>query len=311
MPEETATQANDVLGRECSEHELAQFEAYVDALGDDDIDEAANLRDQFPAADDRERLMEFMQRKLDEVAKPPDVGPTPVPTEPPSDPDKPDIRLNEERVAVSGWDEEKVEQAARLTARAFRATPPEERRRLEGRRLTVKDCRRLAKRAAPRSRESRPAPSRKRSLSRSSSRSADSGDDSDSSELPPRRYCENERCEADITHLGPLARYCDDGGACKQQAYRDRRLVELLDEMVGTIEWRLSCKCQPKRNTLEPGHCHQCGYPRGVVTREWVTDQAPRSRQLVVLGSMPHKPRYGDGKRKPVHEYKVPREVAA
>jgi hypothetical protein len=145
----------------------------------------------------------------------------------------------------------------------------------------------------------------------SSSSSDDPGDDGESSEPPPRRYCENERCQADITHLGTLARYCANAGACKQQAYRGRRTLEHLDEISGTTAEGLSCVCEPQRSTLEPGHYHQCGYTRGVVTREWVTERGASSRQLVVLGSARHKPRCGDGKRKPVHEYKVPRGLAA
>jgi len=69
MKDETATQVNDVLGRECSEQELSQFEAYVDALGGGDIEEAIRLFDQFPA-EDHEPLIEFMCRKLDAAAPP-------------------------------------------------------------------------------------------------------------------------------------------------------------------------------------------------------------------------------------------------
>jgi hypothetical protein len=284
MKDETATQVNDVLGRECSEQELSQFEAYVDALGGGDIEEAIRLFDQFPA-EDHEPLIEFMCRKLDAAAPPP-VELAPVAQEPRPDPDEASVTMSEHVATVSRWGGEDEHPADAAALEAFRATSAPDRRRLEGRRLTVKDCRRLAaKRVAPRTRESRPAPSRKRSLSRSSSRSADSGDDSDSSEPPERRFCENERCQADITHLGTLARYCDN--ACKQQAWRDRRLVELLDEMVGTIEWRLSCKCQPKRNMLEPGHCHQCGYPRGVVTLGWVRERGPRAQSFVSTRGLP------------------------
>lgn len=121
---------------------------------------------------------------------------------------------------------------------------------------------------------------------RSSARSGDGGDEGPSDEPPPAgRLCENTRCERDISRRHPLARYCDD--ACQQQALRDRRTLELLDEIVGTIAEGLSCVCDPQRNTLEPGYCHHCGYPRGVVTREWVKEPGPRARVFVATKSLP------------------------
>lgn len=115
----------------------------------------------------------------------------------------------------------------------------------------------------------------------------DPGDDGESSEPPSPRYCENARCEADISHRPVLARYCDD--ACQQEAWRDRRTTALLDEIVGTFTERLSCGCDPQRNTLEPGHCWQCGKTRGVVTREWVDEKGAPARSFVVTRGLPQR----------------------
>ena len=131
-----------------------------------------------------------------------------------------------------------------------------------------------------------------------------SGPDDDPGEGPgpAERRCENPRCQADIWHLHPLAHYCDDGGACKQQAYRDRRTIEHLDALTGTIAEHLSCVCEPRRNVVEHGHCMQCGYPRGPVVREWLTDPAPPARSYAdIRTSVKRRPiRLGDGKRRPI-----------
>jgi hypothetical protein len=103
MKDETATQVNDVLGRECSEQELSQFEAYVDALGGGDIEEAIRLFDQFPA-EDHEPLIEFMCRKLDAAAPPP-VELAPVAQEPRPDPDEASVTMSEHVATVSRWGE--------------------------------------------------------------------------------------------------------------------------------------------------------------------------------------------------------------
>jgi hypothetical protein len=112
-------------------------------------------------------------------------------------------------------------------------------------------------------------------------------DDGESSEPPAPRYCENARCEADISHRPVLARYCDD--ACQQEAWRDRKTIELLNEIVGTFTERLSCGCDPQRNTLESGHCWQCGKTRGVVTREWVDEKGAPARSFVVTRGLPQR----------------------
>ena len=62
------------------------------------------------------------------------------------------------------------------------------------------------------------------SARRSSERSGDSGDPDEE----PVRLCANARCRADISHLHVLAEYCDNGGACKQAAYRDRQVLDYL-----------------------------------------------------------------------------------
>jgi hypothetical protein len=121
---------------------------------------------------------------------------------------------------------------------------------------------------------------RRRGSRRGERATSSSSDDPDDPEPPERRLCENTRCERDISHRPALARYCDD--ACQQEAYRDRRTIELLDEMSGTIAKGLSCICEPQHNLIEHDHCLKCSYPRGVVTRGWVTDPAPSTRSFVV-----------------------------
>ena len=37
-----------------------------------------------------------------------------------------------------------------------------------------------------------------------------------------KRKCAHRECTAPIDHLGSRAKYCDNGGACKQAAWRDR-----------------------------------------------------------------------------------------
>ena len=148
----------------------------------------------------------------------------------------------------------------------------------------------------------------KTQATRSSARSGDSGEDGESSgessEPPARRLCENERCRADISHLHSLAHYCD--GGCKQEGYRDRCTRAVLDEKTGTVTSVLSCVCDPQRNTLEPAHCHQCGKPRGIITRGWVDENGVSARVAVVtrqVGLKRRNPRLGDSRRKPITEY--------
>jgi len=40
--------------------------------------------------------------------------------------------------------------------------------------------------------------------------------------LQPPKKCGYRECIAPIDHLGPRAKYCDNKGACKQAAWRDR-----------------------------------------------------------------------------------------
>jgi hypothetical protein len=140
----------------------------------------------------------------------------------------------------------------------------------------------------------------------SSTSSSSSGDDPPDPEPAERRLCENARCQADISHLHSLARFCP-GGACKQAAYRDRRTREILDEVENTVITTLSCVCDPEHNLTEHGHCLKCGYPRDAVTRGWVDENgAPRARSFVSSRARRHRnPRLGDRKRKPVHERQV------
>jgi hypothetical protein len=110
-----------------------------------------------------------------------------------------------------------------------------------------------------------------------------SSDDPSDPEPPERRLCQHRLCQADITHLrpvsGPRPDFCD--RACKQAAYRDRQTIKLLDERSGTIVEGLGCVCDPQRNVLEPGHCHQCGKPRGVITCGWLKDEGVPARSFV------------------------------
>ncbi len=129
---------------------------------------------------------------------------------------------------------------------------------------------------------------RRRGSRRGERSSASSSDDPDPDPEPAeRRFCENERCQRDISRRHPLARYCDD--ACQQQAYRDRCLREVLDEISGTFTSVLSCGCDPQRNVLEPGHCYHCGKPRGIITREWVDDGGVPARSFVATRGLPQR----------------------
>lgn len=103
MPDETATQANDVLGRECSEEECSLFEAYVDALGEDAIGEALRLLDEFPEAD-HAALINLVQQMLPARRSPGTLAP--VPKEPRPDPNEPIIAMREHGVTVSRWGDE-------------------------------------------------------------------------------------------------------------------------------------------------------------------------------------------------------------
>jgi hypothetical protein len=142
------------------------------------------------------------------------------------------------------------------------------------------------------------------------STSSSSDDPGPDPEPPERRLCQNKRCGDDISHLHTLREFCDD--ACKQQAYRDRLIVEHLDELVGTFAAdRLSCRCVPKRHLVIGGVCFTCGRPRGEITRDWLDDDM-RARSFVSSRAPARrKPRYGDRKRKPVREYMACGAVAA
>ena len=110
------------------------------------------------------------------------------------------------------------------------------------------------------------------SARRSSERSGDSGDPDEE----PVRLCANARCRADISHLHVLAEYCDNGGACKQAAYRDRQVLDYLDAVAGTTTTAISCRCEPRGQLVVDGVCFPCGRPRGAVTREWGPLTRPR-----------------------------------
>jgi len=122
------------------------------------------------------------------------------------------------------------------------------------------------------------APRERRNRRASSPSRAGPDDDSESSEPAERRFCQNKRCEADISHLPQKAYHCDNGGACKQAAYRDRLTTQHLDNLVGTISDEVSCHCDPTGHLVIGGVCFTCGKPRGVVTRAWLTDDGPHPK---------------------------------
>ena len=127
----------------------------------------------------------------------------------------------------------------------------------------------------------------------------DPGDEEGEPEPPPRP-CQNPRCEADLSHR-PKADYCD--SACKQAAYRHRRTIEHLDELVGTSAADLSCGCNPRGHFVIGGVCFHCGRPRGEVTRAWLDDDL-RARSFVSSRAPARRnPRLGDRKRKPIREF--------
>jgi hypothetical protein len=167
---------------------------------------------------------------------------------------------------------------------------------------------------APReARNDRPGGSRRSSVRRSSERSGDSGDPDEE----PARVCANARCRADISHLHPLAEFCDNRGACKQQAYRDRLTHKHLEELVGTVAHDLACGCNPKGHLVIGGVCFHCGRPRGGVTRAWL-DDGLRARPFVSSRAPARRnPRLGERKRKPLREYvdkaiiRTPAEIVA
>lgn len=131
---------------------------------------------------------------------------------------------------------------------------------------------------APReARNGRVRGSRRSSARRSSERSGDSGDPDEE----PARVCANARCRADISHLHVLAEYCDNSGACKQAAYRDRQTLEHLDGLAGTVAVGVSCRCTPKGHLVIGGVCFACGKPRGAVTRAWLDDEGVQARSFV------------------------------
>lgn len=134
--------------------------------------------------------------------------------------------------------------------------------------------------------------SRRRGSRRGERATASSSDDPDSDPEPAERRCQNRRCQADISQRHVLAHYCDD--ACQQQAYRDRQIVEHLDEIEGTVTTAISCHCHPRRGSdaqhklVKHGHCWKCGRPRGSITRAWVDEVGvPRSRSFVVTRALP------------------------
>jgi hypothetical protein len=144
-------------------------------------------------------------------------------------------------------------------------------------------CQRLD--GAPRARDSLGQGRPKAQSARSSAKSGDSGDDSESSEPPERRACQYRLCQADISHLcppsGPPPNYCDQ--ACKQAAYRDRKTVAQLDELVGTpADQGTLCKGGCSRTPfIVDGACFWCGKPLAG-RREWVTDDGLSARSFVV-----------------------------
>ena len=119
------------------------------------------------------------------------------------------------------------------------------------------------------------------------STSSSSDDPGPDPEPPARRLCGNQRCQADISHLHTLAEFCDNRGACKQQAYRDRLTAQHLDEVAGTPAVGVSCRCAPAGHIVIGGVCFHCGRPRGTVTRGWLGDdlqakQPPQSCERTV-----------------------------
>jgi hypothetical protein len=150
---------------------------------------------------------------------------------------------------------------------------------------------------APReARNDRPRGSKRRG---ERSKSSSSDDPDPEPEPAERRLCGNKRCQADISHLRPDARYCDNDGACKQAAYRDRLTVAELDRVQGTVTTKISCRCDPTPELVDEGVCLLCGRQRGPVTLEWERDPAPPARAFATTRAPKQRnPRLGDGKRR-------------
>ena len=127
------------------------------------------------------------------------------------------------------------------------------------------------------------------------------GDDSDSSEPPPAGRLCGCGCRASIAHKAPQARYLNDTHAAaeRQRRKRARDQAPALTD-VGLAPVR--CACWPQHNVVEHGHCVKCGHALGFEFAEWIHGPAPGSRQLVVYGSTPRGPRYGDRRRRPPSE---------
>jgi hypothetical protein len=138
---------------------------------------------------------------------------------------------------------------------------------------------------------------RRRGSRRGERSSSSSSDDPDPDPEPAeRRLCQNKRCQTDISHLRPDARYCDNNGACKQAAWRDRQTIKRLDDLEGTVTFGVSCKCRPKHGLVIGGVCLPCGRPRGSVTLEWERDPAPQARSFVTTHALKRRnSRLGDG----------------
>lgn len=145
------------------------------------------------------------------------------------------------------------------------------------------------------------APRERRECRTSSPSRAGPDDDSESSEPPRRRLCENPRCGADISHLHPLRKYCDNDGACKQAAYRDRQRDWNPDVPAGDPYFRFDpypprrfedlrkriedgCRCNGQHIADgEDRHCIKCGHRRGAA--------APYAGFLSALSAETRRPR--------------------
>jgi hypothetical protein len=150
---------------------------------------------------------------------------------------------------------------------------------------------------------------RERSYRRSSSpsRAGPDGDSSDPPDAEPERLCENPDCtrgpgggRADISHLGPDARYCDNEGACRQAAYRDRLTHAAAERRFGEVAWGVACKYPDTHGQFAPeGVCFACGHPRVAPTVGWETDGPKENRSYVSAPTPKRKTRrLGDGSPK-------------
>jgi hypothetical protein len=156
--------------------------------------------------------------------------------------------------------------------------------------------------AGARSRESHGAKPVRHRGSRRGTRAASSSSDDPEPE-PGGRAC--EWCGRDISHKNSDARHCDTkcrvyAGRARDKAEPDRVAARAVEN--GAPGRPRRCDCWPNPLVLEPGHCSKCGHALVFELAEWLYDPAPSSRQLVVHGSPPRKPRYGDRKRRPPTE---------